>query len=1018
MAKTPTPIRKTPPQSRAHAVKSTSQIKTTPKTSSVSKKSAPSSAKSISIATAPPPPLPIISDEAIIHRKGHLEHYAYVDLTPRFDAFRDHQDTNDKWRIHIGDYVCIQVQNDQGISYPPGLMKKSHPFNVQWRPCQILSIYRERPSTIKSRSDALKVEVRWFYRSSDLDTRHRESEKLNKSGKDEILESGHVAITDASLLLGKLDLRHDANADEGETPTVVPLVKNTCSRFYLHKEKDILYLFDGMNMLTRGLGYSQQLQQNEELRKKVYNHLNLPVPENESSHGNYKEQHMLSLPPHSLYIKYTTGEKIFYPSCILTYPWSMLNHKSLICPLEQRRNFPKWNLCVGDVIAVPCESSQPSMGVDNISGRNKWYPYFQPWSHAQVIAIYRTVKKSDLSNQKEMNSLFASEVQLRIRWFNRLSEAMSETIDAKKLEKLQKMAEDADRTAEVLLEGKELTEINCELILGPVRIDADSTNSPRKNGHVSSSEDTSPVSMFMVQNLRVLGSNLSKETMLRRGLDACDLFTSKQKKQTYQDSILKARQERAMEIITVAGLGVSSATKRKKVPDSSKSVNGLESGVGVSGKKNLPEKRRLFEEKSPAKRNSDHHKTPRKSGTKKDSVKPNLEDNNVSYDKHLQTYSIPQAETFDGEDQRVICRKKPFHVDVSSLKSFYEEIEIKPPLDSYDNTFLSKIKMSQNRKPWVVSMGDTGGFTLLCFVLITKLLTLTVLYNNCSVTLEVESSEKIGLAAHYPFNVSWGPVEIVSIYQVHKNKDSALKLREAIQDSKDNTLETDSSDSTNDIRLEVRWLYRSNEIPGGKSTSPKNSRNDLEEVFETDHLDFCTADSILSPLVIHEKQQTADLSDTVHGLPCIHYYCNRFWSLHRKSFVPSGSHSSRAERGRMHSGFFGKHGTAKAALSRLKGQITDIDNETAVVDRVTSWQDAFQAAIKTLSLAEAAQDVQLHGSKLACRDKERKKISDFLRAAICGGQMRLLGSDNEISMATKNYLYIAGPPGTGKQQFD
>jgi hypothetical protein len=242
-----------------------------------------------------------------------------------------------------------------------------------------------------------------------------------------------------------------------------------------------------------------------------------------------------------------------------------------------------------------------------------------------------------------------------------------------------------------------------------------------------------------------------------------------------------------------------------------------------------------------------------------------------------------------------------------------------------------------------------------------------------------------------------------------------LKLREALVKGDDDTLIKVNAETGEDVRLEVRWLYRAYEIPGaGKSISPSRSKTqDMEEVFETDHIDSCTADSILSPVVLHENQQPVDkLSDISGGLPCIHYHCSRFWSLHRKSFVPSGSHSNRIERGRMHSGFFGKHGTAKAALGCFDG-IGNNDNQSLSDRRNLPWEEVFQSAIKALSLAEAAQDAQLRGKKLPCRDNERKEISKFLRRAICGKQQSLEGGLTE-SVAPDNIMFIGGAPGTGE----
>jgi hypothetical protein len=73
-------------------------------------------------------------------------------------------------------------------------------------------------------------------------------------------------------------------------------------------------------------------------------------------------------------------------------------------------------------------------------------------------------------------------------------------------------------------------------------------------------------------------------------------------------------------------------------------------------------------------------------------------------------FDVAAANVPEVEASRVFCRKAPFHVDVSSLKSFYDEIEIEPPIDSYHHTFRSKIVSLQPGRPWKVRMGDTGKY--------------------------------------------------------------------------------------------------------------------------------------------------------------------------------------------------------------------------------------------------------------------------------------------------------------------
>ena len=537
----------------------------------------------------------------------------------------------------------------------------------------------------------------------------------------------------------------------------------------------------------------------------------------------------------------------------------------------------------------------------------------------------------------------------------------------------------------------------------------------------------------MVQNRRELeGSVANYESLLRRGLKVCDrdFSLSDYQKDTYLQSIVAVRKRRIEEMkCSHSSAGISevkerdlpsntSTTESRKKNKIVHSIEPRKTGTATNSSKgsqemdgseikSLPKKRRLFDEKYSVNRKSPHQ-SHKKSRIDKEVVEIDAQKNGTAHEDN------PPV---DDVIPRVFCRKQPFHVDVSSMKSFYDEIEISPPLDSYDDIFLSKIKSSQRKRHLKVKMGDTGESLKYIYALDASRLTQcsSFLLLACEVTLEIEPDSKAVPASHYPFNVAWSPVEIVSIYRVHKTKDSCLKLRQSIQvDTADYLSVSDINSGDDDVRLEVRWLYRLNEIPGAKkTTSPSRSSAFVEEVFETDHLDTCTADSILSPVMIHETTQPPadELKDTIDGLPCIHYYCSRFWSLHRKSFIPSGSFRSRVQRGRMYSGFFGKHGTAKAALSRLEDCTAD-ENESTPDLRDSPWQEAFHEVIKTLSLAEAAQDVQLRGTRLACRDDERKKISDFLRTAICGRARNSQDQDTG-NMAIKTSMFIGGPPGTG-----
>ncbi|MBV5335523.1 hypothetical protein JZU48_00410, partial [bacterium] len=87
----------------------------------------------------------------------------------------------------------------------------------------------------------------------------------------------------------------------------------------------------------------------------------------------------------------------YYASCSLSHPLSQLatragrgrrttmttrEEEGVVPPLP----LPRWELCVGDVVAVHCDESTPP----EKSG-GSWIPYRVPWSHCQVLSIYREV---------------------------------------------------------------------------------------------------------------------------------------------------------------------------------------------------------------------------------------------------------------------------------------------------------------------------------------------------------------------------------------------------------------------------------------------------------------------------------------------------------------------------------------------------------------------------------------------------------------------------------------------------
>ena len=331
----------------------------------------------------------------------------------------------------------------------------------------------------------------------------------------------------------------------------------------------------------------------------------------------------------------------------------------------------------------------------------------------------------------------------------------------------------------------------------------------------------------------------------------------------------------------------------------------------------------------------------------------------------------------------------PYHEDLSALRSYYSEVNVLPPFENYADDCQPDQQTKDKREPWTVKMGDT----------------VAVHYKYGAGGTNYGERTGKPRSVNHPFDVDWAVAEVLTIWKNHDSKNEMTKF------SKKSQLENEE-----DITLEIRWLWRKNELPG-RDKSAKNADNaiedaEYEEVFETDSIDECEATSLLAPAKLHATPKKG-LSTTQQGMPVIGMYCRRFWSIHRRSLMPCGGLDGRKERGRMHSRYLGKDGVLLAALKKFEGSMQRQQGVPRPVDAVhqpEGWKREFTNAIKKLGLVEASEDARIRGVHLIGRDKEQERIMTFLRSTICGET----NEAGEIESVTKSSLFLAGPPGTGK----
>jgi origin recognition complex subunit 1 len=337
-----------------------------------------------------------------------------------------------------------------------------------------------------------------------------------------------------------------------------------------------------------------------------------------------------------------------------------------------------------------------------------------------------------------------------------------------------------------------------------------------------------------------------------------------------------------------------------------------------------------------------------------------------------------------GSIDRVSTSVYPFHLDKSARRAYYTEMDIIPPYCTYachdDNH-------GKELGPWKVKVGDI----------------VVVRYKHGAGKAFFDVNKERNHVNH-PFVTGWAVAEIVLIWRTY---DAETDLPLVGSD-----MESPKCHQSGDLDLEIRWLWRRRELPG---LSKPGAPSLCEEVFETDHIDRCTAESVLAPAKVHFSTDAYVRTALYElGMPVVQFRCSRFWSFHRKSVVPFAKSTGRLARSRMYSACFSQDHVLKDALERFEARQEDVLRITdcgAACDDENydpTWKDAFRMVIQKLSVSQASTDAFEKGATLLERDRERNEITSFLRGAIQSAMK------SETSGSKSPSLFIAGPPGTGK----
>lgn len=338
----------------------------------------------------------------------------------------------------------------------------------------------------------------------------------------------------------------------------------------------------------------------------------------------------------------------------------------------------------------------------------------------------------------------------------------------------------------------------------------------------------------------------------------------------------------------------------------------------------------------------------------------------------------------------------PFHVDISALKAFYTNITKHPIPDLYESS--GEDDWVSNNEEWNIKVGDTVAVHVGSY--------------------GKERKRKISSTSlNHPFTVPWWSAEVITIYRKLKSTTEAMELKKGTASHENQPVEHER-----DFVVELRWMYTRDLIPGMKPEKVdainRNSSGSnclpLEEIFESDHVEEASIMSLLAPIQVHPEpfvDQQDELPDNQDGLPLIHYYCKRLWSIRHKTLAPIGSMEKRQERGMLYSSYMNRDDPVRAAFETWNNINSGGSRaeSNSVNDQDLLWKDIFHETISRLNLGQTS---SLKSSDaIIGREREQEQIRNFLRSAV-----QEMNTEKKEDMLNPNLfsLFVAGPPGTGK----
>jgi len=277
------------------------------------------------------------------------------------------RDPNWKWNLSVGDYVVAKYEPRRKNQKLGNIW---FPYNVAWKPCQILAIYKDKLSN-NTLSSNLTVEIRFFRRESQcIDAVFHETDNVVSLPVDDILgpidfiseeneKTQDIWNSDFFCSLGKLNNiggTRDKNLLRGVSCSEFSLVsKKMCYLEWLHSEMQ-----------------SPKVESDCDLEDCI-----VSVNSSDSISPERLERIWASRAPYHVDI---SARKAFYSDIIVCIPFEMYDHP-YDHSVEQGTNRDlQWVVRLGDTVTVHAAENQKNT-----------IPFVVPFWRAEVIAIFSNV---------------------------------------------------------------------------------------------------------------------------------------------------------------------------------------------------------------------------------------------------------------------------------------------------------------------------------------------------------------------------------------------------------------------------------------------------------------------------------------------------------------------------------------------------------------------------------------------------------------------------------------------------